>query len=66
MEKTVPYDKSFLIDCGVTTHIINYDSNFIFINDNFKPGGHFFELGDGTRSSKVGWLLFPYVPKRVI
>ena len=29
------------------------DSDFIFIDDNFNPKGHFIELADGTRSNNV-------------
>ena len=43
----LPCDESFLVDCGATTHIVNYDSDFIFIVDNFNPEGHFIELADG-------------------
>lgn len=43
----IPCDESFLVDSGATTHIVNYDSDFIFIVDNFNPEGHFIELADG-------------------
>ena len=49
----LPYDKSFLVDCSVTTHIVNYHSNLISIDDNFNPEGHFIELADGMRSNNV-------------
>ena len=29
------------------------DSDFIFIDDNFNPKGHFIELADATRSNNV-------------
>ena len=34
-------------------HILCSDSDFIFIDDNFNPKGHFIELADGTRSNNV-------------
>ena len=36
----------FLVDCGGTSHIVNYDSDFIFVDDNFNPERHFIELAE--------------------
>ena len=33
-------DDSLLVDCGATTHIINDDSHFISIDENYKPENH--------------------------
>ena len=44
---------NFLVDCGATTHIVNKDDNFIYIDPSFNPEEHFVELADGTRSNNV-------------
>lgn len=66
----LPCDKIFLVECDATTHTINYDSYFVFIDDNFNPYGHFIELADGTRSNNVakkrGTVVSSFVLKRVI
>ena len=43
----LPSDESFLVDCGATTNFVNYDSDFISIDDNFNPEENFIELADG-------------------
>ena len=43
----LPSDERFFVDCGVTTHTLNCDSDFIFTDDNFNLEGHFVELADG-------------------
>ena len=48
-----PCDESFLVNYGATTRIINYDRDHIFIDYNTNPEGHFIELADGTKSSKI-------------
>lgn len=59
--------RTLLVYCGATTHIVNYGSKFVFIDDNFNPEANFIELADGIRSInvaiKVEQLLFPYVLK---
>ena len=51
----LPVDKnnSFLVDCGATTHIVNVDQDFIYVDESFKPEEHYVELADGTRSNNV-------------
>ena len=45
--------QSYLVDCGATTHIVNSDADFIFVDESFKPEEHYIELADGTRSNNV-------------
>ena len=42
-----------LVDCGATTHIINDDSQFVYIDENYNPHEHYIELADGTRKNNV-------------
>ena len=42
-----------LVDCGATAHIVNDDSKFIFIDENFNPEEHFIELADGRNCNNV-------------
>ena len=42
-----------LVDCGATAHIINDDSKFIFIDENFNPEEHYIELADGRKCNNV-------------
>ena len=44
---------SFLVNCGATSHIVTDDSNFISLDEYFKPSEHFIELADGSRSNNV-------------
>ena len=44
---------TFLVDCGATTHIVNKDTNFVYIDESFKPEDHFIELADETRTNSV-------------
>ena len=44
---------NFLVDCGATTHIVNKDDNFIYIDPSFNPEEHFVESADGSRSNNV-------------
>ena len=46
-------NETFLVDCGATTHIVDKDENFIYVNPSFKPEEHFIELADGTRANNV-------------
>ena len=34
-------NKTFLVDCGATTHIVNNDEHFIYIDESFNPEEHF-------------------------
>ena len=45
--------EKFLVDCGATTHIVNVESNFIYVDDSFIPEDHYIELADGTRDNNV-------------
>ena len=42
-----------LVDCGATTHIINDESKFVFLERNFNPNDHYIELADGSRTNNV-------------
>ena len=44
---------SFLVDCGATSHIVIDDSNFIKVDEHFKPNEHFIELADGSKSNDI-------------
>ena len=45
--------ESLLVDCGVTTHIVNKDEYFINEDPTFNPAEHYIELADGSRSNNV-------------
>ena len=45
--------ESLLVDCGATTHIVNSDKNFVYVDESFKPVEHFIELADGKRTNNV-------------
>lgn len=45
-------NEKFLVDCGATTHIVNFD-NFITTDKSFKPEEHFIELANGSMSNNV-------------
>ena len=46
-------NEAFLVDCGATTHIVNNDCNFVYIDETFKPSDHYIELADGTRQNNI-------------
>ena len=46
-------DDSLLVDCGATTHIVNDESHFISIDENYKPENHYIELADGSRTNNI-------------
>ena len=50
---TVDFCKSLLVDCGATAHIVTDDSDFVKIEEDFKPEFHFIELADGTKSNNI-------------
>ena len=45
--------KTLLVDCGATAHIVTNDSNFCYVDKDFKPEDHYIELADGTKSNNV-------------
>ena len=46
-------NKTFLVDCGATTHIVNNDDHFPYIDESFNPEEHYIELADGTKSNNT-------------
>ena len=48
-------NETFLVDCGATTHIVNEDENFIYVDPSFKPEEHFIELADVYVSQPLGY-----------
>ena len=44
---------SLLVDCGATSHIVNDDSHFVYIDESYKPEEHYIELADGSRCNNV-------------
>ncbi len=46
-------DGQFLVDTGATTHIVNRDENFVYVDQSFAPEKHVVELADGSRSNNV-------------
>ena len=46
-------NEAFLVDCGATTHIVNNDCNFVYIDETFKPSDHYIELADGSRQNNI-------------
>ena len=52
-ECNVINDKSILVDCGATVHIIKDKKKFINFDDEFNKENHVIELADGSRSSGV-------------
>ena len=42
-----------LVDCGVTTHILNNDSKFINFYKNFDPSRYVVELADGSKYNNL-------------
>ena len=44
---------SLLVDCGATTHILNKDENFIYIDSTFKPADHDTEHAELSKSNNV-------------
>ena len=45
-------NEKFLVDCGATTHIVNFD-NFITTDKSSKPEEHFIKLVNGSMSNNV-------------
>ena len=41
------------MDCGETAHIINDESKFTYIDENYRPEEHYIELADGKRKNNV-------------
>jgi len=37
-------NQRLLVDCGATTHIVNKDNNFTFVDSSFNPADHYIEL----------------------
>ena len=52
-ERATGKANALLVYCGATTHIINDESKFNRVDDNFTPDKHYIELADGTRSNNV-------------
>ena len=52
-ERTTGKANALLVVFGATAHIINNESKFNRVNDNFTPYKHYIELADGTRSNNV-------------
>ena len=42
-----------LVDTGATSHIVNDDSKFIFLDKHFNPETHFIELADVSKANNV-------------
>ena len=52
-ESAIKKPNALLVNCGVTTHIIDDESKFSKFDDKFTPEKHYIELADGTRFNNV-------------
>ena len=50
---TTTDNQRLLVDCGATTHIVNKDDNFTYVDSSFNPADHYIELADGSRSNNI-------------
>ena len=44
---------SLLVDCGATAHIVTDKSRFTSFDESFRPGKHYIELVNGTKSNSI-------------